>query len=388
MTNETKSFYYLFKEGAVQEEPWEWSNLEEMCREGRLSPDSLIFMPDENEWRRAVDTELAPLFRQLQEAEGELVDDEAASERIADAYQRALEQIEQAPGLLVALLNAGEIAVTMGNVDAGREHYQNALNRHPYHPRAVQEAKKNLPASEWSQLRYLYKPPAIWGHVDRVFSYPLSRGPLYLVIPTVVLSALWWIPGMDALGVALLYLWGAQVVRSSAMLEDRPPLWHYLLSESREALGRPALAGFVVAAELYLPFLVIAQIVVSSGGSIYHDPFTVIRTSPFAIVLATTLSLVYLPAVTILATSPIVKVTRVFNPLQVLKMIGRMDKEYMAAVGYIILMFCLWGMINLLLVKIPVAGGIVATLLGVYVMITSGLVLGRLQARFKEQMTD
>ena len=382
MTSETKNVYYLFKQGAVQEEPWEWSDLEAMCRDGRLSPDSLIFIPDENEWRKASETDLAPLIDQVPGA-GD--DDEAQAAAMREGYERALEHIEQNPELLVGLLNAAEIAAAMGNHEAAWEHYQRALQQHPYHPRAVQEAKKNLLPADWVRLRYLNKPPSIWHRVESIFTYPLSRGPLYVVIPGLVLGGLWWLPGGALVGGVILYLWAIQVIRAAGLLEPRPPLWHRLLSEPKEALAKPLWMAVVIGAELYLPFLVFGQIFAATGTA--PNALTAIQSSPFLIVGVFTVSLVYLPAVLVLGTSPVAAMTSAFNPLQVVKMIGKMDKEYMAAAGYIVLMFCLWGMINLGLERIPVAGRIIATLLGVYVMLTSGLVLGRLQARFKEQIT-
>jgi hypothetical protein len=159
-----------------------------------------------------------------------------------------------------------------------------------------------------------------------------------------------------------------------------------MFSEPKEALVKPMLLAVVIGAELYLPFLIFGQMFAASGAA--PNALAAIQGSPFLIVFIFTVSLVYLPAVLVLGTSPVAAMTSAFNPLQVVKMIGKMDREYMAATGYIVLMFSLWGMINLGLEKIPVAGRIIATFLGVYIMITSGLVLGRLQARFKEQITD
>ena len=386
MSSETKNLYYLFKEGAVQEEPWEWPDLETMCRDGGLSLDSLIFMPDENEWRKAGETDLAPLINQVARAGGGTDDDEAETLAIHEAYERALEQIEQSPELLVGLLNAAEIAAAMGNHEAAWEHYQQALQQHPYHPRAVQEAKKNLLPADWVRLRYLKKPPSIWYRVESIFTYPLSHGPLYVAIPTLVLGGLWWIPGGALAGGVILYLWAIQVIRASGLLEPRPPTWQGMFSEPKEALVKPILLAIVIGAELYLPFLIFGQMFAASGAA--PNALAAIQGSPFLIVFIFTVSLVYLPAVLVLGTSPVAAMTSAFNPLQVVKMIGKMDREYMAATGYIVLMFSLWGMINLGLEKIPVAGRIIATFLGVYIMITSGLVLGRLQARFKEQITD
>jgi hypothetical protein len=387
MTSETKSKYFLFEEGAVQEEPWEWEELEALCRSGRLSPDSLIFMPEENDWKKAADTELAPLFEGL-ETPGEDTGGEMDPEEMAEAYRNAVEQVEQNPDLLPARLNAAEIAIALDNREAAQAHYQDALNHHPYHPRAVQEAKRNLVPAEWVQLRYLGRPPSIWERIDGVFSYPLARGPLYLVIPALALSALWWLPVTSVLGGTILFLWGIQVLRSSALLEPTPPLWHRLLTEPGEALVRPVILAAVVFLEVYLPFIIFGQMLVSSGASPAPNAFTALQTSPFLTVLIFTITLIYLPAVLVVGMFPDGKVSDAFKPVYVAKAIRIMEKEYLVAAGYMVLMLCLWGFINLGLEKIPIAGRIVATLLGVYAMVTAGLVLGRLQARFKEQMGD
>jgi hypothetical protein len=54
--------FSVIPEGDFKEELWEWSEIEAMSRSGRLSANSLVFMPEENAWRRLVDTELAACF--------------------------------------------------------------------------------------------------------------------------------------------------------------------------------------------------------------------------------------------------------------------------------------------------------------------------------------
>ena len=114
MTSDTKTRYFLFKEGAVQEEPCEWEDLEALCRSGGLSPDSLIFMPEENDWKKAADTELAPLFEGVDESGGE--GGETDPEEMAEAYRNVLKQVEEA-GLPLTFHVAPRVGGFYGCVD-------------------------------------------------------------------------------------------------------------------------------------------------------------------------------------------------------------------------------------------------------------------------------
>ena len=89
-------------------------------------------------------------------------------------------------------LRAADLALALRDVDAARDHYQKALEASPYHPRAAQEAKRKLPPSKWKSLRYLEKPPPVWDTPAAIFTYPYSRGPLYIAVPAVVLAGLLW----------------------------------------------------------------------------------------------------------------------------------------------------------------------------------------------------
>jgi len=62
MKSATGNRFSIFREGEFKEESCEWQDIEAMCRAGSLSPNALVFFPDENVWKKIIDTELAACF--------------------------------------------------------------------------------------------------------------------------------------------------------------------------------------------------------------------------------------------------------------------------------------------------------------------------------------
>ena len=93
-----------------------------------------------------------------------------------------------------------------------------------------------------------------------------------------------------------------------------------------------------------------------------------------------------LPAVLVIAGRSDVDVKRIANPQQVLLAILRMEHEYLASIGIIAALVAIWGILAFLFGLIPFAGHVLAVAMSLYVVIAGGLVVGRLQSRFSEQL--
>jgi hypothetical protein len=356
MPSDLEKGFYVLKVGALQEEPCAWSDIEAMCVAGTLSPEALIFLPAENDWRKVRDTELASLF----DDRLPMMQDDTGNTVVASTYVRK------------------------GERDKAKDHFQEALEANRYHPRIVQEAKRNLRPSEWKTLRFREQTPPVWEDVGEFAAYPLGRGPVYLAILTIVLAALFWIPSLRLPAALVLFLGVVLAARATAGGERRPPLWHRFLSEPRATLLNPIMAAFVVGAELYGPFLLAAQIIVwiNRGGE--ANLLLLIAKSPLMLVLLSTASLLYLPAVIVLLATRSVAIIRVFNPARVLLAVARMEREYVATVGIVVLLFCSWLGMATLLGRVPYAGHIVSVAIGVYGSLLAAFVLGRLCSRFAD----
>ena len=152
MGSVTGSRFSILPDGEFREEVCEWSELEAMCRAGRLSPDTLVFLPDENAWKKLIDTKLVDCFDGTV-GSGKTEQPHAPNEADdADNYQSLLEEIRLNPTDVALRLRAAELALAAGKKHAARDHYQRALETSPYHPRVAQEAKRKLPASVWKSL--------------------------------------------------------------------------------------------------------------------------------------------------------------------------------------------------------------------------------------------
>lgn len=386
MKSETSSRFAILPEGGLKEEVREWTDIETLCRAGRLSPNALIFLPEENTWKKLNDTDLAGCFRRY-EATGASRDEASSSEtRWEEEYESATQQIRLSPCDTELRLRAAEIARAMGQIDAACGHYQEALEISPYHPRVAQEAKRNLPPSKWKSLRFLEKPPQVWEDPAGVFAYPCARGPLYLAVPAVVLTGLFWTVWTVVPALLVLSLWAMETVRSASRGERRPPLWGGLLGDPLRRVAKPLAAAAVAGLELFSLFVVFAGILVVTRLSGESNVLLVIRKSPVLTVLLCTVSLFYLPTVIMLAAAPAARLRDIVNPKTVVYAIRVMETEYILSVCFVALLFCaMWGVGSLLDV-IPVLGRVFYAAATVYILLAGGFVFGRLNGRFEERL--
>ncbi|UCG51624.1 MAG: hypothetical protein JSW58_15795 [Candidatus Latescibacterota bacterium] len=386
MNRTTKTQFPILQEGALKEELWEWSDIEALAKTGRLSPNSLIFFADEDVWKKVSDTDLAACLEPAKTAptgdDKPLVEDRDYERE----YEDVLSEIRARPDDLNTIRHAAEVALAIGNTKAARDHYQRGLEIKPYHPRVVQEAKRNLPRSLWKTLRFLEKPPHIWEDPVRLATYPISRGPLYMLIPALVLWGLSWTVWTAVPAVTMLVLWAMEVVRVASRGDRRPPLWNGLLSDPMGTVVRPLLAAVGAVAELCLPFLMIAAVFVFFGQSGDTGLITVIRKSPIISVVMFTAGLFYIPAVLMLASAHSARVRDVLNPKYVVTAVRIMEGEYITSLVFVLLLLGVaWGL-GTLVGLIPFAARLFYAAATTYVVLSSGLVLGRLHSRFKERL--
>ena len=147
MKSATGNRFSIIPQGGLKEEYWEWTAIEEMCRAGKLSPQSLIFIPEENAWHKLSESKLAACFPKSDGAAGAKAAPLPETTGHREEYDRLLEQIRTSPGDAGLRVTAAEIALAMGKTERARDHFQEALEIQPYHPRVAQEAKRNLPPS-------------------------------------------------------------------------------------------------------------------------------------------------------------------------------------------------------------------------------------------------
>ena len=98
------------------------------------------------------------------------------------------------------------------------------------------------------------------------------------------------------------------------------------------------------------------------------------------------MTLLYVPAVLAMANGPDTDVKIIANHRRVVSVILRMDHEYVASVGIIAVLVAAWGVFAYGLTLIPFAGRVIADGLGLYVVVAGGMVVGRLQSRFTEEL--
>jgi hypothetical protein len=387
MGNATDTRFSIIREGEFKEEVREWSEIETMSRAGRLSPNTLIFMPGENAWKKLGDTSLADCLEKA--ARADVPGDSSAKEAAAKAEEddeSLLEEIRSNPNDIGVILKAAEAAVARGNPDAARGYYQKALEVSPYHPRVAQEAKRKLPVSKWKSLRFLEKPPQVWEDPVAVFAYPLLRGPLYLALLAVVLAGLFWTPWTAAISLIAASLWAMETARAASLAEARPPLWHGLVADPIGRIVKPALVTMVVAAELSALFVAVAGILLVTGLSAESDVFAVIQKSPVMTVLLCTLLLAYFPAVIALAGGSRLRALDICDPRRIVSAIRMMEVEYLIAVAVIAALLCaMWG-VGALVRAVPLLERAFYAVATVYVVLFGGFVLGKLCARFRDRL--
>jgi len=378
--------YSVLQEGALKEETWEWDDLAAMCRAGRMSPESLVFIPEDNGWKKLHDTPLAEHFSADSATEAADSRESSQLEDISSRYDALIGEMNENPNDNDLTLHAAELALAKGDVEAACKHYQRALEISPYHPRVGQEAKRNLPASKWRTLRFLDKPPHVGEDPLAVLAFPFARGPLYFIIPAVVLAGLSLTMWALIPAVFVMALWAIETTRSSLSNERKPPLWHGVAKDPSSRMLKPLLAVIINATGLLLPFAVIAGVLLVMGKGAGPDIVTTIKKSPVMMVVAVTVVMLCFPAVLSIAASANKRLIDMINPRRITDAIRVMELEYLSAVLFNAALLGVTWWAGSLFEAVPVFGRVFYASAAVYILLAGGFVIGRVYARFAERL--
>jgi hypothetical protein len=386
MSTDRSTEYFVLRGGAAQEETLGWSDIEALCRSGELSLESLIFMPDENCWKKISETALSGILEEYDSPAETLPQTAEVQSEIESEYETIMSQIDGDEDTMDLRLQAAQLAHSLGNAQAVRDHFQQALSISPYHPRIVREAKRMLPPGIWKTLRHLEKPETPWQDPMAIITYPLSRGPLYLIVPSVALAGLTFIPYAMLLVQVMLYLWITQTIHRVSMGRKLPPLWGDWLEKPTSRILLPILAAVIVGAELFGPFLLTAKLMMILGKSSTSNVILFMKKSPIIIVPMFTLGIVYLPAALMLIGTSSFRLRDVVDPRRVISLIFRMEQEYLLTLVIILfLMTACWG-VDRVFGFIPVLGDLLLVTACAFALLASGAILGKLHIRAQDEV--
>jgi hypothetical protein len=377
----TGTLYYVLREGSTREEQWTWQEIEDLCRSGELSASVRIFLPDEDRWAALGETRFADCLPGASPgaADGAVVDDEHA--RIETEYKTALERLAESPDELEAHLDAGVLAGQLGRREEARGHFQTVLHRYPYHARAAQEVKRRFSKAEQKVFRYLDRPAPVWEDLAELATMPLARSPLYVVIPAAVLAGLSWVPGGAIIGSVLVWLWLFQIMEYTARGATRPADWNRAFADPWRKLVRPVLLMSAVVVQWGIVIVggtKLSMMVQGRGG---ESLWEFLGRSPVAIVAASIVAAIYLPAAMVSIGGFTGSVAKTLDPRRLVRTIIRMEHEYIYSVALIAAIGLPVAVVRGVVGGIPVAGNIVAAAALAYAAPMWGLVLGRLLGR-------
>lgn len=374
MSQETAT-YFVLPEGATQEEPCTWEEIEAMAGAGLLAPDTLIFFPEDNGWRRAADTQLAPFFSDEQAAAAPV---DVRGEEWEAQYREVCDEIGHGSDWNPRV-QAAELALKLDDRDAAVEHFRDALTSHPFHPRVVQEAKRLLSPTERATLPFLERVEPAWNDLPGMVLYPL-RGAIHMVIPAALFAGLSFVPGGAAVSALLLFVWGVEITRTGAAPSASPPSWRNFVGNPLAVVRSLQVAG-VVGLEIYGPFLLIAAIMAATSND---GILAVVGKSPLILVPMLIVTLLYVPAVLTLAANPKVRIGWIGDPRNVLAAIGKMETEYMICVAMFLALFVVWLVITAIFGKLPFVSNAMSAASGTYLALAGGFIASRLHSRFRD----
>lgn len=379
MTAGSDTLYYVLREGSTREEQVTWSDAEELCRSGKLTPGARIFLPDEERWAVVEETRLADVFKSgASEGSGEENDTRAG---IETEYTQALERIETEPDMLEAHLDAGILADELGKREEARAHFQTVLHRYPYHARAAAEVHRRFNKLEQKKIRYLDRPAPVWEDILDLARIPFSRGPLYVMLITLAFGLLSFVPAGWVASYAIAFLWAFQVMEYSARGGVKLPDWNRSFNDPWKKLARPALLMSAVVAQWLVIVVGSAKIesLVKHGEmeSLWHY----VTQSPVILVLGSILGILYLPAAMVSIGGFSGPVTKTLDPRRLVRAIVRMEHEYVYSAMLIAALVIVLGVLRLTIGAIPVVGDLVFAWALACATPMCGLILGRLLGR-------
>jgi hypothetical protein len=377
MSPKTENMFFVLREGATQEEQWSWEDIEDMSREGDLSANSRVFLPDRNTWVRLADTDLSGCFdpEDITPVEAP-VDEKALAQEEYTLVRERLVREGQSADLLV---EAGRLASESGDREASRRHFQDALDLQPFHGRARGEITRRFSRVECLKFRYLERPHAVWDDFEELVTYPLAAGPIYAAVPAVVAAILSFVPFGGWVTGLLFFLWGYQIMRHVSRGINAPPLWHAAFADPMREIVLPVAAAVAVALEYGLVFFGIARgamFLEKESGSVAEY----ISGSPILIVTIPVILIALLPAIVLLIahrSNPFIALL----PWKVVRCAIRVEVEYATTLLLLLVTAFLVGLVGFVAGGIPVAGNIIHAAVLSYAVGMSGFVMGRLLGR-------
>jgi hypothetical protein len=282
---------------------------------------------------------------------------------------------------LEAHLDAGILASELGKRDEARAHFQTVLHRYPYHARAAQEVHRRFSKVEQKSIRYLDRPAPVWEDALDLARIPFGRGPLYVMIPTLVFGLFSFVPYGIVATLAIAFLWAFQVMEYTARGGVKPPDWNRSFSDPWKKLARPALLMGAVVTQWLLIVFGSAKIesIVKQGemDSLWHY----VTQSPVILVVGSILGVLYLPAAMVSIGGFSGPVTKTLDPRRLVRTIVRMEHEYVYSVMLIAALVVVLGVVRMTVGAIPVVGDLVFAWALACAAPMCGLILGRLLGR-------
>jgi hypothetical protein len=385
--------YYIIPKGATQEEACSWQELESACRAGRLSPDTLIYLPGKDVWEKAIYTELRRYFRSKDEARddpaiGEDDADDAmddAMEARRDAYEEACREARSKPDSAETHLHAARAAMAMQDREAAGEHCRNAIALHPFHPKIAGEVKRVLGPAGAAKLQFLERPEPFWEDVLTLVMFPLRSGIAAFVIPAAAVTILALIPFLRPVAVVVCYLWATATILQTASGDCRPFDFRRILEGYDIKTLKRLIIGAAVIAELYLPFIIVAELLILTGASERSNVVQFIQHSEAMIVFLWVAGVLYLPAAFAIVASPDAEWKKSLNVQDAFKAIFAMEMEYAATLIALFIPVTIWGAGRLFLGSVPVAGIVLPVAMGLYGLSIAGYMIGLLSARYRHE---
>jgi hypothetical protein len=375
----TDTLYFVLREGSTREEQWSWEDIESLRHSGELNGKARIFLPAEDRWALLSETRIG-----ASEEDGSTAgaDEEAAGRAaLAEAYETAVSRIGAGDDVLEALLDAGVLAVQLDRRDDARAHFQDVLNRYPYHPRAAQEIKRRFSVAEQRKFRSLDRPAPVWDDLGGAAAMPLARGPIHFFAPAVVLAVLSFVPHGQLATALISFLWIFQIMEFTARGATRTPDWNRAWADPIRKLVRPALLMGAVVAQWAVLLVGVTWLKMLVVGVKNESIWSYMAGSPLLVVVVWIVAALYLPAATVSTGGFVGSVAKTLDPRKLVRMVGRMEHEYVYSVALLGVLVAAVAAVHVLTGSIAIVGNVVLGLALAYALPLAGLILGRLLGR-------
>lgn len=394
MTSRTDDVYFVLRAGSTREEEWTWDEITHRCRSGEFTGETRIYLYDENRWAPLDETDLGPVLEEatLQELSRSAMardeDTPASDEALEQEYAEICERLDPQTSSVEPWIGAGCLAFELGLTEEARDHFQKALDLHPFHPRVVQEVKRLFTPAQRRGFQRLERPAAPWDDLLAVAAYPLAQGPLYALIPAAVFAALLFVPRGGMVVAELVLLWCYRCMRAVAAGRPEPVPYARALEDPIRQIVVPGATLAAVLAEWSVLFWGLARLGMWIDGKADMGFLAYVAASPVLTVAFTLCALAWLPAVMSRLDVTPRAVLFALNPVAVTRAALAMKAEYALT---LLLLFALAlgaGVPAVLAGSIPVAGELVWAVAATFVMFASAFILGRLRTRTAHLFED